>query len=357
MSDTSDTPMLEVENLVVDFSTPRGTLRAVDGVSLTLAEREAIGIVGESGSGKSVLARTLIDILAGNGTRTGTIRIGGRDIDQLSKAERKHFFGVEVAMVFQDPMTSLNPVKRIGAQLTESIRYHLKASKSDANKRAVELLRQVHIPSAEQRLSQYPHELSGGMRQRVVIAMALACEPKLLIADEPTTALDVTVQKTILDLLDELREQQNMSLILITHDLGVARGRTDRIAVMYGGRFMEQSTATGLFEDMRHPYTEALVRSIPNTDMPSHTRLLPIPGRPPDLLSPPKGCAFAPRCRYAQSDCLESKPEFIQTLTGHWHACFHPVGTDQGAEALAINTERGQNALGLPMDAENEEVI
>ncbi|MEM9041012.1 MAG: ABC transporter ATP-binding protein, partial [Actinomycetota bacterium] len=234
--------MLEVDDLAVDFSTPSGTLRAVDGVSLQLAEGESFAIVGESGSGKSVFSRTLMNLLAGNGTRSGSIRIGGRDIDQLTKAERKHFFGVEVAMVFQDPMTSLNPVKRIDAQLTESMRYHLDVSKSEARDRAIALLKQVHIPSPEQRLRQYPHELSGGMRQRVVIAMALACEPRLLIADEPTTALDVTVQKAILDLLDELRRDRNMSMILITHDLGVARGRADRIGVMYAGRMQEIAT-------------------------------------------------------------------------------------------------------------------
>ncbi len=358
MSDTTapHVPTLEVENLVVDFDTPRGTLRAVNGVSFSLAKQEAIGIVGESGSGKSVLARTLLDLLAGNGTRTGTIRIGGRDIDKLTKAERKHFFGVEVAMVFQDPMTSLNPVKRIGAQITESIRYHLGASRAEADKRAIELLEQVHIPSAKKRLRQYPQELSGGMRQRVVIAMALACEPKLLIADEPTTALDVTVQKTILDLIDGLREERHMSLILITHDLGVTRGRTDRIGVMYAGRLVEQAPAVDLFNDMRHPYTEALLESIPNTNMPSHTRLRPIPGRPPDLLSPPPGCPYAPRCRSAQPDCLEAMPQLVEGLEGHLYACHHPVGTTRGEAARAANLAAGHTATGLPVTADLEEV-
>ncbi|MEL6891126.1 MAG: ABC transporter ATP-binding protein [Actinomycetota bacterium] len=351
--------MLRVDDLVVDFETPAGTLRAVDGVSLRLAERETLAIVGESGSGKSVLSRTLINLLAGNGTRTGSISIGGRDIDQLSKAERKHFFGVEVAMIFQDPMTSLNPVKRIDAQLTESMRYHLNVSKAEAEERAVSLLEQVHIPSPKQRMRQYPHELSGGMRQRVVIAMALACEPRLLIADEPTTALDVTVQKTILDLLDELRAERNMSMILITHDLGVARGRADRIAVMYAGRIQELATTDELFADMRHPYTQALLESIPNPSMPSHTRLQPIPGRPPNLLDPPPGCAFAARCRHAQLDCLDAKPPFDTGggAADHLYACFHPVGTPAGAAALDANREAGETAAGLSMSEVEGELV
>jgi peptide/nickel transport system ATP-binding protein len=341
--------MLRVDDLTVDFATPAGRLRAVDGVTLELAEGESYAIVGESGSGKSVFSRTLINLLAGNGTRTGSIEIGGRDIDMLSKAERKHFFGVEVAMVFQDPMTSLNPVKRIDAQLTEAMRYHLNISKSEANDRAIALLKQVHIPSPEQRLRQYPHELSGGMRQRVVIAMALACEPRLLIADEPTTALDVTVQKSILDLLDELRVERKMSMILITHDLGVARGRADRVGVMYAGRLLEVGRTQTLFDDMRHPYTQALLQSIPNPAMPSHSRLQPIPGRPPNLLDPPLGCAFAARCRHARPDCLNAKPALQGEAGEHQFACYHPVGTPDGEAALRANLEAGENADGLPM--------
>lgn len=345
MTDT----MLNVRDLTVDFATPAGTLRAVDGVSLELAEGESYAIVGESGSGKSVLSRTLINLLAGNGTRTGSIEIGGRDIDGLSKAERKHFFGVEVAMVFQDPMTSLNPVKRIDAQLTEAMRYHLNISRSEANERAIALLKQVHIPSPEQRMRQYPHELSGGMRQRVVIAMALACEPRLLIADEPTTALDVTVQKSILDLLDELRVERKMSMILVTHDLGVARGRADRVGVMYAGRLLEVGRTQNLFQDMRHPYTQALLQSIPNPARPSHSRLQPIPGRPPNLLDPPQGCAFAARCRHARPDCLNAKPTLEGEVGEHLFACYHPVGTPDGDAALQANLDAGENADGLPM--------
>jgi peptide/nickel transport system ATP-binding protein len=344
-------PMLRVKDLAVEFSTPSGPLRAVDGVSLDLQEGETYAIVGESGSGKSVLSRTLINLLAGNGTRTGSISIGGRDLDELSKAEAKHFFGVQVAMVFQDPMTSLNPVKRIDAQLTEAMQYHLALTKSEAQERAIALLKQVHIPSPEQRMRQYPHELSGGMRQRVVIAMALACEPRLLIADEPTTALDVTVQKSILDLLDELRVDRKMSMILVTHDLGVARGRADRVGVMYAGRLMEMGRSEDLFSDMRHPYTQALLESIPNPANPSHSRLQPIPGRPPNLLDPPVGCAFADRCRHAQPECLVSKPELTDTVgsDGHRFACFYPVGTPEGDQALADNLANGSTAAGLSM--------
>ena len=347
---------LALDDVVVEFATPGGPLRAVDGVSFELERGKALGIVGESGSGKSVLSRSVMNILAGNGTRTGTIEVNGRDIDALTKAERKHFWGVEVAMVFQDPMSSLNPVKRIGAQLTESLRYHLEMSRSEANHRAIELLDQVHIPAATTRLTQYPHELSGGMRQRVLIAIALACDPKMVIADEPTTALDVTVQKKILDLLDELRRDRDMSLILITHDLGVARGRTDDVAVMYAGRIAELAPTETLFVDSRHPYTEALLRSIPRIDRPSHSRLSPIPGRPPDLLTPPPGCAFAARCRHARPDCLQSVPELTGTEGMQRYACFHPVGTERGRMALAVNEEAGVTAAGMAMDETREEV-
>jgi peptide/nickel transport system ATP-binding protein len=347
---------LALRDVAIEFSTPSGPLRAVDGVSFELERGKALGIVGESGSGKSVLSRSVMNILADNGTRTGTIEVNGRDIDTLTKAERKHFWGVEVAMVFQDPMSSLNPVKRIGAQLTESMKYHLGMSRSEAKQRAIELLDQVHIPAATTRLTQYPHELSGGMRQRVVIAIALACDPKVVIADEPTTALDVTVQKKILDLLDELRRDREMSLVLITHDLGVAHGRTDDVAVMYAGRIAELAPTETLFADSRHPYTEALLRSIPRIDQPSHSRLSPIPGRPPDLLTPPRGCSFAVRCRHAQPDCLESVPELTGMEGMQQYACFHPSGTDRGRKALAANEAAGVTASGMAMDETREEV-
>ncbi|MCB0969006.1 MAG: ABC transporter ATP-binding protein, partial [Ilumatobacter sp.] len=299
--------MLEVENLTVDFATPSGNLRAVDGVDLTLAERETVAIVGESGSGKSVLSRTLINLLAGNGTRGGTIRIGGRDIDQLLKAERKHFFGVEVAMIFQDPMTSLNPVKRIGTQITEAMRFHLNLSASAAEKRALTLLELVHIPSPARRMKQYPHELSGGMRQRVVIAMALACEPRLLVADEPTTALDVTVQQEILDLFRDLQDEFGMAILFVTHDLAVAADICDRISVMYAGEMVEMAEVKTLFDKPLHPYTAGLLRAMPhasgrNPPLPTIRGNVPRPGLWP------AGCRFSNRCDFAVDVCQHGIP-------------------------------------------------
>jgi peptide/nickel transport system ATP-binding protein len=248
-------------------------------------------------------------------------------------------------------MTSLNPVKRCGEQITETLRYHLGDGKATAKKKAIDLLEQVGVPEPSKRVDQYPHELSGGLRQRVVIAMALACEPSLLIADEPTTAVDVTVQKRLLDLLDGLRRDRGMSMILITHDLGVARGRCDDVAVMYGGRLVERAPTETLFADSRHPYTEALLRTIPRIDQPSHTRLEPIAGRPPELIDPAEECAFAPRCRYAQPDCLEAIPPVGGVRGQHEFACFHPANTDRGRQALDANLAAGQTVTGLQIQA------
>lgn len=346
----SGQPLLRVEDLRVTFDSPRGIVRAINGVSFTLEEGKTLAIVGESGSGKSVSARTIMNLLPSTATITGHIGFDDLDLRNVSKQRAKHLMGVDIAMVFQDPMTSLNPVKRIGAQLTESMKYHLGMSNKDATDRAVELLGKVGIPSPAQRIKQYPHELSGGMRQRVVIAIALACEPRLLIADEPTTALDVTVQKHILDLLGELQSEEGMSMILITHDLGVAAGRADDVAVMYAGRIVEKTSADQLFAESRHPYTDALLRSIPQVSQPSHTRLTPIPGRPPDLINLPDACSYAPRCRFAQAECLESVPE-VQGVAGmHEFACFFPANTDRGREALATNVANGTTAAGLEIE-------
>ncbi|WP_079193701.1 MULTISPECIES: ABC transporter ATP-binding protein [unclassified Streptomyces] len=330
-------PLLTATDVRTAFHTPRGPVRAVDGVSLSLAEGETLGIVGESGSGKSVLGRTLMGLITdGPGTTvSGTVLLGGRDVHALSPAGRRALWGTEAAMVFQDPMTSLNPVKKTGAHLAESVRLHQGLSRAEARERAVELLRQVGIPEPARRARQYPHELSGGMRQRVVIAMALACGPRLLIADEPTTALDVTVQKQILDLLQTLARDLRMATVLISHDLATVAGRTDRVAVMYAGRLVEYAPTPAVFERPRHPYSSALIASIPRLDLPPHTLLPTIEGRPPNLLHPPPGCRFAPRCGAATDHCTAQSPPLAAYAgdrdAGGVVACHHPLGAAEEA--------------------------
>jgi oligopeptide/dipeptide ABC transporter ATP-binding protein len=326
-------PLLEVDDLRTSFVTPRGPLPAVDGVSFSLDAGETLGIVGESGSGKSVLVRSIMQLLPPTGvTQSGRVTFDGRDVRSLSPRQAKHFWGCEIAMVFQDPMTALNPVKRIGAHIAESLRFHRGMSSRAATAATVDLLDLVGIPAPQRRLRQYPHELSGGMRQRVTIAMALACEPRLLIADEPTTALDVTVQKQILDLLGRLQRERDMAMVLITHDLGVVAGRTDRLAVMYSGRLVETAPTGELFAQVRHPYTEALLASIPRLSEPSHSRLQAIAGRPPDPVAPPPGCRFAHRCRYAQERCTEAEPALTADDPGHAVACHFPLGAKVGVD-------------------------
>ncbi|RUA24709.1 MAG: ABC transporter ATP-binding protein [Actinobacteria bacterium] len=351
MAVTDGSPLLSVSDLRVGFATERGLVRAVDGVSFDLAAGRTLGIVGESGSGKSVTAKTIMNLLPSYARVEGSVTFDGRDVRALASSGARHFWGVEMTMVFQDPMTSLNPVKKVGEQIAESLRVHLKRSRKEARDEAGDLLEQVGIPEPRKRLTQYPHELSGGLRQRVVIAMALACSPRLLIADEPTTALDVTVQKHILDLLDGLREERGMAMILITHDLGVVRGRADDIMVMYAGRTMEQADTDTLFSEMRHPYTEALLETIPRIDMPSHSRLVPIPGRPPDVIEVSTGCPFAPRCRSCTDVCLTERPTLDEQGHGHVCACHGPVGTDVGAMARSANEASGVTPAGLDMAA------
>jgi peptide/nickel transport system ATP-binding protein len=346
----SGAPLLAVEGLSTSFRTARGSLQAVEDVSFSLAQGETIGIVGESGSGKSVLVRTIMNLLPRTASVEGRVLFDGRDVRTLTKAERDHFWGPQMSMIFQDPMTSLNPVRKIGRQITDPLRFHLGLSRDAARKRAVELLDLVRIPEAGRRLGQYPHELSGGMRQRVMIAIALSCHPKLLIADEPTTALDVTVQQQILDLLSSLQAELGMAMILITHDLGVVAGHTKRIAVMYAAQIVEEASTTTLFAEMHHPYTEALLASIPRIEHAPHTRLEAIFGRPPDMLNPPPGCRYAPRCRYAQESCVVQAPPLAGSLH-HRYACFFPVGTVEGQTALAGNLARGTTATGLPVEA------
>jgi oligopeptide/dipeptide ABC transporter ATP-binding protein len=322
--------LLEVEDLSVSFSTPRGRVHAVDGVSLTADEGRTIGIVGESGSGKSVLARSIMGLTAARGGEvSGRVRIRGREVQSLSARELRDIRGREVAMVFQDPMSSLNPVLRIGRQISETMIRHLGYSKVQANERAVELLGQVGIPSPERRLRDYPHQLSGGMRQRVVIAIALACEPHLLLADEPTTALDVTVQAQILELLATQRRERKMGMILITHDFGVVASRSDEILVMYGGQIVERAASAELLREPMMPYTSALIRSIPTIDRPIHSRLSVIDGRPPDLIARPSGCRFAPRCPKVQARCHAEAPPLTQAASGdHQYRCWFPEGSD-----------------------------
>ena len=330
-------PLLELVDVKTHFKTHRGLVRAVDGVSFSLDRGKALGIVGESGSGKTILSRSIMGLLPSKGTiREGSIRFEGKEIGNLDRKQMRGIWGREMAMIFQDPMTSLNPLMKIGRQIAEPLRIHLGMDRAGAWQTAERLLQDVRISEASRRLNQYPHELSGGMRQRVMIAIAMACGPTLLFADEPTTALDVTVQAQILDLLNDQREERNMSLILVTHDLGVVAGHTDEIAVMYGGKLVEKAPTKVLFARMKMPYTEALMRSIPKIDDPSHTRLLAIGGRPPDLVHPPLGCRFAPRCLYARDKCQTEEPPLVQAEDpAHSYACWYPVGSAEYHEAKA----------------------
>jgi oligopeptide/dipeptide ABC transporter ATP-binding protein len=319
-----------VDDLRVHFSTPRGVVRAVDGVSFSLERGRTLGIVGESGSGKSVTSKAIMGLLPRAGrTQSGSIVYDGREISHLDQKGYRELWGTELAMVFQDPMTSLNPVMKIGKQLTESLKLKLHMDRQTAKETAIGLLDAVRIPAPERRFKEYPGQLSGGMRQRVVIAVALACGPKLLFADEPTTALDVTVQAQILDLLAEQQRDRFMAMVLVTHDLGVVANRTDEIAVMYAGRVVEKAPTRTLFTDVKMPYTEALLASIPKIEDASHTRLQAIGGAPPDLVHPPAGCPFAPRCQYARDRCREESPPLIAVADdpSHLYACFYPVGT------------------------------
>lgn len=304
--------ILEVKNLRTSFFTHVGEVKAIRGVGFHLDKGEALGIVGESGSGKSVTSMSVMKLLQHPGKIVeGEILFDGEDLRKKDEKEMQNIRGNDISMIFQDPMTSLNPVYTIGNQIMEAIIKHQKLSKEDAKKKAIDMLSLVGIPSPEKRIDQYPHEFSGGMRQRAMIAMALSCEPKLLIADEPTTALDVTIQAQILELMKDLKDRLNTSIILITHDLGVVADVCSRIIVMYGGLILEEGTSEEIFYSPRHPYTLGLLKSIPKiTDKENKERLIPIAGSPPDLLNPPKGCPFAARCDYAMKVCMESVPEY-----------------------------------------------
>lgn len=335
--------LLEVENLKTYFSTGHGTVRSVDGVSFTLQRGKSLGIVGESGSGKTVLSRSVMGLLPpANVIREGAVRFAGIDLVNASQDELRQIWGAQISMIFQDPMTALNPVVRIGRQITESLRFHLGMSNQDSKETAIALLRSVGIPEPEERLRWYPHQFSGGMCQRIVIAVALACGPKLVLADEPTTGLDVTVSAQILDLLGRLQQERFMSMVIVTHDLGVVSGRCDDVAVMYAGKIVEKAPTAVLFRDMKMPYTEALLRSAPRLSNPSHTRLPTIPGNPPNPADLPSGCRFAARCTYAQPKCRQEEPPLRQASSpDHVYACWYPVGTPEGQDALARNQSLG----------------
>ncbi len=317
-------PLLSVEDLRVEFATDDGIVHAVDGVSYQVDRGRTLGIVGESGSGKSVGAGTILGLTrAANATISGRILFEGRDLVTLPAEDMRHVRGNEIAMIFQDPLSSMHPFFRLGAQLGEAIRVHRDVSKAAARARSIELLELVGIPDPQGRIDAYPHELSGGMRQRAMIAMALANEPKLLIADEPTTALDVTVQAQILGLMERLRDELGMAIVLITHDLGVVAEMADEIVVMYAGRIVEHAATTQLFDSPQHPYTWGLLKSIPSLDGDPSTPLIPIPGRPPSLIKRPPGCHFHPRCAYAQPEHARVDPRLVPVAgePGHQVAC------------------------------------
>lgn len=315
--------LLEIKDEKLSFFTHAGEVKALNGVSFSMNEGEVLGIVGESGSGKSVTAYSIMGLTAYPGKLIGgTIYFNGHQIEKMSEKEMRKIRGNEVSIIFQDPMTSLNPVYTIGNQITEVIRLHTGKSKKEAYDRAKELLELVGINEPTKRLKQYPHELSGGMRQRVMIAIALACEPKLLIADEPTTALDVTIQAQILELMQELRQKLGMSIIMITHDLGVVASMCERIAVMYAGHIVEYGTADEIFYEPKHEYTKGLINSIPKLSAQEIERLVPIEGQPVDLLNPPAGCPFAPRCANCMKICLREMPPKTELSDTHYSHCW-----------------------------------
>ena len=326
MSDDRSETLLKVDGLITRFRTDAGVVTAVDGLSFTLAKGEVLGIVGESGSGKSVTQLSILGLLPKPPAQIdgGTAMFAGKDLLKMSDKELRGLRGNRVAMIFQDPMTSLNPFLRISRQLDEVLATHTDLKKDARRSRVIEVLDAVGIPDAAERVDQYPHQFSGGMRQRVMIAMALLCNPELLIADEPTTALDVTIQAQILELLGKLREDHDTAIVLITHDLGVVAGAADRVLVMYAGRVMEQASTRALFRAPSHPYTVGLLRSLPRLDGEGEDALVPIPGKPPVLTEVPAGCPFAPRCAHADERCLTERPAMTVVGEGHGVACHYP---------------------------------
>lgn len=345
--------LLEVDDLKMYFHTEDGVVRAVDGVSYTLDRGETLGVVGESGSGKSVTHMTMMGLIPmpPGKIEGGSVLYRGHDLLNMPEAQMQHVRGNDIAMIFQDPMTSLNPVYKIGKQVGEGLRLHRGYSKEQALKRAVELLDAVGIPEPEKRVNEYPHQFSGGMRQRVMIAMALACDPDILIADEPTTALDVTIQAQIIELMQEMQEKNGNAIVMITHDLGVVADIADKIMVMYAGRPVEFGTADEIFYESRHPYTWGLIRSIPEQATDEKKPLTPIHGNPPALSNLPKGCVFSPRCPFATDKCRAERPAKFQTGTGHYAAC-HYAGDADFIKKNAPDTSRSRKVSVAMLDQE-----
>ena len=338
--------LLDVKDLHVSFTTYNGEVKAVRGVSFHVNKGETVAVVGESGCGKSVTSQTIMRLIPQppGVIKEGEIIFEGRDLTRLTDKEMEKIRGAEIAMIFQDPMTSLNPTMTVGRQITEGLMKHQNLNASEAKEKAVEMLRLVGIPSPESRIKQYPHQFSGGMRQRAMIAIALACQPKLLIADEPTTALDVTIQAQILELMKELQQKTGNSIILITHDLGVVADIADRVVVMYAGKVVESGTLEEVFNHPRHPYTWGLMDSMPRLDFSHEQELLPIPGSPPDLISPPKGCPFAARCKHAMKVCKEYMPEVTEVTSTHHVTCWleHPMAPKANVQKGPIGGEKNE---------------
>ncbi len=351
--------LLDITDLRTEIQLKEGVVHAVDGVTIHVDPGETLGIVGESGCGKTMTALSIMNLLpTGGSIAGGSIKLSGLEISALSEDDMRRIRGNEIGMIFQDPLTSLNPTMTVGTQIAEAVKLHRGADKRQAMERAVEVLDLVGLPRARERIAEYPHQFSGGMRQRVMIAMALACEPKLLIADEPTTALDVTIQKQILELIDDLRLRLEMSVILVTHDLGVIAGRADRVAVMYAGKIVETARTATLFTNARHPYTEALFHALPDKAAETKERLYSIPGIPPDLTHPTAACRFAPRCRYATDHCREDEPRLAGETPGHEFACFYPVGeAERGGARVTTSFEQPAAADRPAFSGPTDEVL
>jgi oligopeptide transport system ATP-binding protein len=334
------TRLLEVKDLKVSFLIPAGEVQAVRGVTFSLDKGESVAIVGESGCGKSVTAHTIMRLLQSPPAviRGGSVFLEGRNLLDLTEKEMQKLRGNEIGMIFQDPMTSLNPTMKIGKQIAEGVKLHMDVNTEEAKKRALDMENLVGFPNPERRYNQYPHEFSGGMRQRAMIAMSLACEPKILIADEPTTALDVTIQAQILELMKDIQKRLDTAIILITHDLGIVADVCHRVMVMYAGKIVESGSIDDIYHHPQHPYTWGLLKSVPRLDSQEKHRLVPIPGQPPDLIKPPVGCAFMPRCKYALKVCVEHDPPHFQAADGHQAACWllHP---DAQAAREAVGLE------------------